>query len=291
MPWGKFFNSLTYLIIMGYESLLSGILTSLLVSPIIIFLTYYLSSKHDYYRHLFALICEIEYNIKEMDEYFQYLETLKKPIEDGKKPVNQYSRKFILSKSHMGLKSEISYNGEIKNYLYDYLSDEAFFQFNIKGYSTVIQHKKTIKELIINPIKSIFSDNYIEYPVKGGVYSRISRFYNYCLNFNNESQYLEEKVITSKINEKCSYILLLEGTYWIYHKMINDEYKEIPVKSLKIIRKNFYLTLILIIISIFFVIYYIINLDNFSIPLPYLYLFFCNPLLPPFYYPYFLNAF
>jgi len=262
--------------IMLVENLLPNILVSLIISPIVIVITYWLNNKWDYYQHLFNLIDEIEFNMKELNKFpdnfekflkADYSEEIWLPKTVTIKPVNLVTKESFIHKirffTYKATVDPPSYLINESGFLYSYFSDNAYVMFVNKGYPLIVQSKNGF-------IKSLFNDNYGENVVKGGKFEKISKFYHYCNEFNFFSQKIEEIIRQAKREkndrkmELCSVDMkdLSEDSF----DKIKKEYSGIGISELKNSRFNFFVWIFIIFIAIvaIFVIYImsILNQEN-----------------------------
>jgi hypothetical protein len=179
-------------------------ISSLGISLVFIWITYYYNRNKDFLNSLGGLINEIEGNHHQLEEqvFLADLNIFLNKV-DGK----NWLSKGISATAAIGVKS---------SYLYQYLIDNAFVHFVENGYILKIQENKY---------------------VKGGPFDNLAEFYYYCNQFNLQSMNYEI-VIRAKLNSGLTItmqdsdvneLILLRNDYWL---IIDTKYKDINILTL-----------------------------------------------------------
>lgn len=252
---------------MSTYDLIPGIISTLVLTPIIVILTYYFNKKYDYYHYLFLLIKEIEFDFSEMHEFPKNFDIFIKRERDWLpkgvtiKAVNFVPKDIKIFHTHDKNKEMIFKVWE-KSYLYNYLVDDAYFLFMNKGYSDILQNQIGFVDSIKRAINSLKFDHSTDFNYKGGIMERITLFYFHCNEFNFLSHSIEERIKQKKYENIENEREEIFKIYKKYFDLISKEFCAIGTTRLKITRIQFYLKIVLTILIIIFICLYYISLTQ-----------------------------
>jgi hypothetical protein len=221
------------------ESIFVGIIITLFTTPFVVILTFYFNKKYEYYQSLYLLIDEIEANYKEMKQFKKNLAEIPLTRRWLGKAVSTKVANYVPNEQTLNMNRDEKYLITEKIYLYNYLPDDAFVSFVNKGYYSIIQNRRTIIQSILHCCKTLNFDYYGHQTVKGGIFEKISRFYQFCNEFNFESQ---------KLEEAANWGVEMDALYEVYADKIFTEYDAIKIENLKFDRYFFILVSSIVII-------------------------------------------
>jgi hypothetical protein len=256
--------------------LMPGIITTLVLTPIIVILTYYFNKQYDYYHHLFLLIKEIEFDFREMQEFPKNFDSFvnkeRRWLAKGVtiKSVNLIHKQTTITRINKNENVTELFNVREKSYLYNYLVDDAYVLFMNKGYSEILQNQKGFIEFIKRAFTSLKYDYSTDFDYKGGIMERITLFYFYCNEFNFLSQSFEERIKNNHYKNIEHESLHLLKEYEKYLNLISKEFCAIDTTRLKITRRMFFTKIISLITIILFILLYYLSITqgiDFNLPI------------------------